>query len=244
MWNLPAPPGFQGLRDDLPFRCYSRHMPPWRQPGATYFVTFRLADSLPQAKLRELRQLKLDGFASLPQTSRNLRTAPGGRRPERNIDLKDQERIEHEAAKLVEQWLDQGMGSCVLRDAASSQVVVDAMMHFDEERYELGCYVVMPNHAHAIVRPFDDEKMPLEKILQSWKGWVSRHIRTEQLEGRAFWQAESFDRILRDEEHLFRAIQYIGSNPQRANLSADECRRWIRSEWERLGWGFAEAASS
>ena len=53
-WNLPAPPGFQGQRDDLPLKIYQQHLPHWRQDGATYFVTFRLHDSLPQAKLREL----------------------------------------------------------------------------------------------------------------------------------------------------------------------------------------------
>jgi hypothetical protein len=58
MWNLPPPPGFQGLREDLPLDAYVRHLPHWRQPGATYFVTFRLADSLPKVKLDELAGLR------------------------------------------------------------------------------------------------------------------------------------------------------------------------------------------
>ena len=39
---------------------YQRHLPHWRQDGATYFVTFRLADSLPQSKLDELKALKAE----------------------------------------------------------------------------------------------------------------------------------------------------------------------------------------
>ena len=31
MWNRPAPPGFQGLREDLPMSVYWRHFPHWRQ---------------------------------------------------------------------------------------------------------------------------------------------------------------------------------------------------------------------
>ena len=58
MWNLPPPPGFQGLHPDKPITVYQRHLPHWRQDGATYFVTFRLADSLPQSKLDELAALK------------------------------------------------------------------------------------------------------------------------------------------------------------------------------------------
>lgn len=65
MWNLSAPPEFQGLRDDLPLTVYFRHLPHWRQEGATYFVTFRLIDALPKAKLHELvsvRKLSSDVF--------------------------------------------------------------------------------------------------------------------------------------------------------------------------------------
>jgi putative transposase len=58
MWNLSPPPGFQGLDPNKPVTMYMRHLPHWRQDGATYFVTYRLGDSLPQEKLDELRQFK------------------------------------------------------------------------------------------------------------------------------------------------------------------------------------------
>jgi hypothetical protein len=37
--------------------CHGK-LPHWRQEGVIYFVTFRLADSLPQAKLQWLRREK------------------------------------------------------------------------------------------------------------------------------------------------------------------------------------------
>ena len=43
-----GPPGFRGLDPDKRIRIYTRHLPHRRQDGATYFVTFRLADSLPE----------------------------------------------------------------------------------------------------------------------------------------------------------------------------------------------------
>lgn len=58
MWNLPPPPGFQGLHPDKALRVYERHLPHWRQEGATYFVTAHLGDSLPEAQLRELQALR------------------------------------------------------------------------------------------------------------------------------------------------------------------------------------------
>jgi len=36
---------------DEPVASLGGNLPHWRQQGVTYFVTFRLADSLPQAKL-------------------------------------------------------------------------------------------------------------------------------------------------------------------------------------------------
>ena len=36
-FNLSAPPNFKGLNKYLPVRRYERHLPHWRQDGATYF---------------------------------------------------------------------------------------------------------------------------------------------------------------------------------------------------------------
>jgi REP element-mobilizing transposase RayT len=222
MWNLPPPPGFQGLHPDKPVTMYMRHLPHWRQEGATYFVTFRLNDSLPQAKLDELEQMRLEWERQHPP-------------PRTDAQL---EQLSHETIRRVEQWLDQGIGSCRLKDRTIAKLVIDAMHHFDSQRYELGSYVVMPNHVHGIVRPLLSEDEPLERILQSWKRHSAREInRRFGLTGH-LWQDESFDRIIRDEEHLWRVIQYIGANPGKAGLSRDQCAIWIRPEWVKLGWRF------
>ncbi len=67
----------------------------------------------------------------------------------------------------AEQALDRGEGSCVLRNSSERESVAAAMHHFDEQRYELGSYVVMPNHVHLVIRPFHG--FELEAILKSWK---------------------------------------------------------------------------
>jgi REP element-mobilizing transposase RayT len=114
------------------------------------------------------------------------------------------------------------------------------MHHFDDERYELDCYVVMPNHVHVIVRPLMPELYPLEKIVGSWKKYSSRRINDALNSTEDLWQEESYDSILRDEEHLWRAIQYIDANPNKAGLQS--CPFWIRPQWIELGWGFARPA--
>ena len=51
---LPALP-FKAFEKDRPASISSRRLPHWRQEGATYFVTFRLDDALPQAATRRLQ---------------------------------------------------------------------------------------------------------------------------------------------------------------------------------------------
>lgn len=225
MWNLPAPPGFQGLHPEKQLKIYARNMPHWRQDGATYFVTFRLGDSLPQSKLYELEDLRTEWLRRHP-TSQNAA-----------------DQLAKEIIRRVEKWLDQGYGSCHLREIWASTIVADAMHHFDGERYELGCFAVMANHVHGIVRPLDPATQPLERVLQSWKRFSAQQINERLGQDGAFWQEETFDRIIRDEEHLWNTIQYIGANPRLAGQSPDDCPRWIRPEWEELGWKFVDRTS-
>jgi REP element-mobilizing transposase RayT len=140
----------------------------------------------------------------------------------------------------VEGWLDEGMGSCRLSDAHARKLVVESMHHYDAQRYELDCYTVLPNHVHAILRPLIPAAHPLEKILQSWKLYTSRRINALFGVSGHFWQPESYDRIIRDEEHLYRAIQYIGKNAERAGLRPEDTVTWIRPEWRALGWDFEQ----
>ncbi len=229
-WNLLPPPGFQGLRDDLPLKVYGQVLPHWRQDGATYFLTFRLKDSLPQAKLRELRELKTDW-------ERKYAAGHGGKSTPQRREMLALELMRH-----VETWLDQGMGSCCLRSSEVSCMLRQAIHATDGTRCELGCYVVMPNHVHAVIRPLHPVLDPIEKILQTWKGSSALLINALRGESGTLWQRDSFDRIVRDEQHLWRIVQYIGSNPAKAGLSARETFLWIRPEWVELGWGFGEGA--
>jgi len=221
-WNLDVPPGFQGLREDLPLRVYTRHMPHWRQQGATYFVTFRLADSIPESRRHELERLKADW-------------------ERRNPPPRDKAALEALARMIferVEHWLDQGEGSCVLKEPRFAQRVDESLHHFHGDRYELGASVVMPNHVHCIVKPLQPNDGDLEDIIGSWKSYTARRINADLGLSDALWQDESYDRILRDGEHLWNSIQYLGRNPEKAGLPPAACRLWINPEWERLGWKF------
>jgi len=96
----------------------------------------------------------------------------------------------------------------------------------------------MPNHAHLVIRPFAGEDLGL--LLQGIKGAVARKIqRRAGATGETLWQEESYDRIIRDEEHLARVIAYTGANPEKAGLGHErDWRCWIATDWAAAGWGF------
>jgi hypothetical protein len=70
------------------------------------------------------------------------------------------------------------------------------------------------------------------------EGFSSREINAAQGTRGKLWQHESYDRIVRDEEHLWRCLQYIGDNPRRAGLRPHEARCWVSPSWVRTGWKF------
>ena len=176
-------------------------------------------DSLPQAKLRELRHLRATWLRQHPP-------------PHADEAL---QQLSREVMQRVERWLDQGMGDCVLRQRDLAQNVLDGLHRFDGERYKLDVYVAMPNHVHAVVRPFADETEPLESILQCWKRCSATKINKRRTTRGSLWQEESFDRIIRDEEHLYRVIQYIGVYLKKGGFLRDDCPVWDSSRLGRAG---------
>lgn len=243
---LTAPPGFRGLDPDKPIRVYTRHLPHWRQDGATYFVTFRLGDSLPEARLIEIK---------------NLRNAWEHEHPEPRSE-KDWEDHAREITRRTEAWLDEGHGACYFRETRWAEDLRDRLHHFHEQRYQLGCWVIMPNHCHVVIRPFDGHE--LEDLIGGMKSVTSRHILAEfrggirRRPGAAIaqaaipqamiphganshvWQDESYDRIVRDLSHLHRVIQYIGRNPAQSKVPKADWWRWINPSWQQAGWDFKE----
>ena len=120
-------------------------------------------------------------------------------------------------SRLIDEWLDQGCGSCVLRNPAHAMIVANALRYFDGERYELASFVVMPNHVHVLFRPL--EGCVLAGIVKSWKGFTAREINQRIRKTGALWQDEYWDRLIRNEGHFRRVMEYIRENPMKAKLS-------------------------
>ena len=110
----------------------------------------------------------------------------------------------------MQKWLDQGYGECLLKERANKSLVIDALKHFDGDRYDLDEYVVMPNHVHVIVTPKNNHE--LSAILHSWKSFTATEINKHCGRSGTFWQKESFDHIVRNPAQLEKIRAYIRSH--------------------------------
>lgn len=129
----------------------------------------------------------------------------------------------------IDMALDEGYGSCLLENPLVAKIVVDAWKFFDNKRYDLIAYVVMPNHVHLLAKTYDE--FLLSSIVHSWKSYTAHEIKkllgsrgsgeTPELpeySENGIWQIEYWDRFIRDEKHYCQAINYIHDNPVKAGL--------------------------
>ena len=181
-----------------------RHLPHWEQPGTTYFVTFRLADSVAQNVLADWRTERTQWLHQHPQP----------------WDWKTTLAYMRIFEESREDWLDRGEGSCLLRQRSAAAIVAQTLNHFNDDRYVLDAFVIMPNHVHVIFKPIENNSVA--DILHSWKSFTANSINRElQREGNV-WMAENFDTVVRDFSHLEVCREYISRNPKKAGLRDGE----------------------
>ena len=117
----------------------------------------------------------------------------------------------------VEALLDAGSGACWLSKPEAASLMAKAINFFAGQRYDLKAWVIMPNHVHVVVWPYPEHT--LSKILHSWKSYTSKLAnKLLKRKGETFWQAESFDHIVRDDNERARLVAYVESNPVKAGL--------------------------
>ncbi len=84
--------------------------------------------------------------------------------------------------------------------------------------YALYAAVVMPDHVHLIIAPY--ESLTLGRVMQLIKGSSAFYVNQRLHRAGPLWQHESFDHILRSSESVTAKSDYILQNPVRAGLVA------------------------
>jgi putative transposase len=184
------------------------YLPHVKRAGAEYFVTFRLADSLPREVLLRLEAERAEQLRAIPKSG----DLPGS-------GLDSAELINRDFQRKIERYLDQGAGACHLARPEIAELVVGALKFFHQERYLLGEWIVMPNHVHVLFWPMPNYLVG--EIVKSWKQFTA--LRAKRIlclgEGR-FWQPEAYDHWVRDEKERDRIARYIRKNAVSAGLCA------------------------
>ena len=198
------------LRSGVHTRGYLPHV---KREGSSYYVTFRLVDSLPQEVLLDFKRHQAEKLRALPKISPSAR-----------------EGIDQELRRQIERYLDQGVGACHLKVPEVAQKVAEALPYFHEKQYLLDEWVIMPNHVHLILWPMPNHT--LSEILHSRKRHTARQANLLLGHtGESFWQPESYNHWIRHDEEKARISRYIRNNPVSAgHCASPEQWRWS-SAW-------------
>lgn len=165
------------------------YLPHLELPGATQFITWRLADSLPASVLAKIRA-EAD---LLEERSRNLYLA-----------------------ERIDAFCDTGHGECVLADFRAAKIIEDALFVQNGRAYDLRAWAVMPNHVHVLLQIGTSES--LSQIMHQIKGSSAREINRVLGRRGRLWQPEYFDRVIHGNAKIQEKSNYIEANPVQAGL--------------------------
>jgi len=200
-------------------KIYSeRNLPHIYPVGGTFFITFRLADSLPVNIIRELEFEYNEELTVITKNEKNI-----SKRKVLIADLK-----KRKFGKYDHQLDSKPYGNCHMRDTAIAQIIYDKIMEYDKLYYNVISISIMPNHVHLLVDTSAqiDLKtgLPLKSYVQvnKWmnliKGSTSRSINLHLGRTGKLWATESYDHYARDEAEVLRIREYIILNPVKAGL--------------------------
>jgi len=159
---------------------YNRKLPHWQPPEQTFFITYRLAGSLPVALINALKQNYTD-----------QRNRPENHSQEKKEALREAYFLdfENELEKNLNEphWL---------KDERIAPIILESLLFNNNTQYILWCACLMSNHVHILLSTLPGSPL-LNVILQNHKKFTARQ--SNKILGRSgpFWAEESFDTINR-----------------------------------------------
>ena len=127
----------------------------------------------------------------------------------------------------LEAQLNAGHGECLLAQPEVAAMLKQVLLEKHNQNYYLHAWVIMPNHVHLLVEPLNS--CVLSDILQAIKSISAREANQLLAREGVFWQRESYDHLVRDEDDFNHALEYIVQNPVKANLVKHSCEYALSS---------------
>ena len=173
-------------------------LPHWTHEGSVYHVTFRQIDSLPHSVLEEWQTEKDELLKR------------------ENLLPPDRERLKYLLSERVEKYLDASYGSCLMNNPEVADLVQGAIQSFDDERYYMHSWCIMPNHVHLVIQPSNGHKLP--RIMHGLKSYTAHKINDLLDRSGPVWKPEYFDHLIRSQAGYEKVIAYVVHNPLKAGL--------------------------
>ena len=196
---------------DKTFTTYSGNsLPHWEAEAVIYHVSFRLADSIPEARLRQWIYERNTLLANAKMANRQL-------------NINEINRLQYLYSENVEKYLDAGYGSCLLRQKAAAQIVKDSLEYYNNQKYLLHAWCIMPNHLHVIFQLLASYRQ--REVLFGWKSFTAHAINKALNRRGTLWQSDCYNHIIRTEREYYNQMWYVWNNPK--YLPAEEIKwRW------------------
>jgi REP element-mobilizing transposase RayT len=185
-------------------------LPHTEVPQGTYFLTFRLFDSLPRFVLSQYQQ----------ELEWKKRVQPNHSQILVNV---------YQAK--IQKYLDSSYGNCWLRDPRIASFILDAFRKHQDDWYILHACTIMPNHVYALfsLKSAND----LSEVIRNLKGSTAFYANKILQRSGIFWQREYFERIVKSKRQFEFVIRYTYRNPVKAGLCDDPFKwPWTRSSQE------------
>jgi len=189
---------------------YRRRLPHIQPPGGTFSITYRLAGSLPKSIIQKLKD-EYEGMRL---------EILGKYKGDEKAAQKELSVLRNAHYRKMDCYLDQALeGPTWLSDPKVAEIVMDSLKYIEHnlKYWTLWSYCIMSNHVH-LECTFTSGAPLLDRIMQSHKIFTA--VRANRYLGRSsqFWQEESFDRLIRDEEDFYNRIFYTINNSVEAGL--------------------------
>ena len=205
--------------------AYRNNLPHFQQPGQSYFVTCCLKSAVPPKALSAY-SIELESLKNQISILTEQKTFS-----EKADQLKSEYRLmRRKYIKAYDDLLHEQTDYIVnLSDEQNRKIMFDAFLFWEGNKIENEAFCVMPNHFHWAfhTKETDNDGNPvyLQDILRSIKSFTAKEI--NKLAGRSgrLWQRESFDTTIRDDKHLYHAIEYTINNP----VAAGYVKKW--NDW-------------
>lgn len=207
---------------------YKRNLPHYQPDNAVYFITFRLAFSLPKSVIVSLKK-DYDDLLRSTKLIKNISER-------NNVIYKRRKQYFGKFDKLLD---GSESGALWLKNNDVAKIVYDSIIFRDKKEYDLHCFCIMPNHVHLVFKIGIEDvsriadstarngvsSYRVTKILQDLKKYTAGESNKILSRSGQFWHRESYDHVIRNANEYKNIINYVVQNPVKAGL-VDDFKKW------------------